>query len=434
MRAALVLLVLTSTAFAQQAPSQTMERAIKLYDRKDFFSTSIELNKVIAGETNDDDAGKQRAVFFLGKTFYQMGFYAPSNSVFEQIASNPRHAYFTASAKWTAALLRLLPLEDIPAVHLYPIETADDSSVASVRDELLYAFGRAALDHGDFAGADKAFAKVAADSSFSAYAQLGLAISAVRNGKGKEALAAYKAVSVRNPKQAPQPSSGIEAYDLAQLGIAALAVDGKKWDEARAAAAKVSAGPPAARAAWEVVLAKAGKRGTSLGALEPYARTPVSLDGPEPALLQQLASCTDKADSLSAFHRDAATLAKELDALARENPDDDSGLSARRSAALHAGTGKVSARADPLVKAMLATPGFEQALAWRDELDHELTLLSKSDKAWQTTAVAADLLQELTVLRSVADADLGKRLRFRLRAVADGVRAIAADSTKLPCN
>ena len=59
-------------------PSKTLERAIKLYDKKDFFSASIELKKVLDGESGDDAKNKQRAEFYMGKTLYGMGFYAGS--------------------------------------------------------------------------------------------------------------------------------------------------------------------------------------------------------------------------------------------------------------------------------------------------------------------------------------------------------------------
>src|SRR4051812_29536136 len=92
--AALVLTLVGGTAFAREQkkgkddiefepekatstpPSKTLERAIKLYDKKDFFSASFELKKVLDGESGDDAKNKQRAEFFMGKTLYQMGFYA----------------------------------------------------------------------------------------------------------------------------------------------------------------------------------------------------------------------------------------------------------------------------------------------------------------------------------------------------------------------
>jgi len=78
---------------ASTPPSKTLERAIKLYDKKDFFSASIELKKVLDGESGDDAKNKQRAEFFMGKTLYQMGFYAASLAYFDgyRTASLPQN-------------------------------------------------------------------------------------------------------------------------------------------------------------------------------------------------------------------------------------------------------------------------------------------------------------------------------------------------------
>src|SRR5215208_1830065 len=106
----IALAVLVGTAYAQPRkkgktpddaenvssgpPSKTLERAIKLYDKKDFFSASIELKKVIDGESGDDSKNKQRAEFFMGKTLYQMNFYAGSLAYFDRIVqAGDAHTY-----------------------------------------------------------------------------------------------------------------------------------------------------------------------------------------------------------------------------------------------------------------------------------------------------------------------------------------------------
>src|SRR5512141_3019070 len=82
---------------ASTPPSKTLERAIKLYDKKDFFSASIELKKVLDGESGDDAKNKQRAEFFMGKTLYQMGFYAGSMAYFDKIVQGgDAHTYHGA--------------------------------------------------------------------------------------------------------------------------------------------------------------------------------------------------------------------------------------------------------------------------------------------------------------------------------------------------
>src|SRR5690349_13243316 len=91
-------------------PSKTLERAKKLYDKGDYYSASIELAKVVHGETDDSDANKQNAQFFMGKTLYQMGYYAASLATFDEIVkAGPAHVYHSPTLKWLAALSRVLP-------------------------------------------------------------------------------------------------------------------------------------------------------------------------------------------------------------------------------------------------------------------------------------------------------------------------------------
>ncbi len=69
---------------AGDQPSKVLERAFKLYDGEDFYSASIELNKVIEGESGDSEANKQKAEFWMGKALYNMKFYSASLSYFDQ--------------------------------------------------------------------------------------------------------------------------------------------------------------------------------------------------------------------------------------------------------------------------------------------------------------------------------------------------------------
>src|SRR5262245_66333550 len=94
---------------ASTPPSKTLERAIKLYDKKDFFSASIELKKVLSKESGDDAKNVQRAEFFMGKTLYQMCFYAGSLDYFDKIVkAGENHTYHGAALKWLGALSRVL--------------------------------------------------------------------------------------------------------------------------------------------------------------------------------------------------------------------------------------------------------------------------------------------------------------------------------------
>src|SRR5205823_13309765 len=79
-----------------------------------------------------------------------------------------------------------------------------------------------------------------------------------------------------------------------------------------------------------------------------------------------------------------------------------------------AGKAGLDPQTQRLVMSVLNDKTLLKTFAWVDELNHELDMLAKSDKAWQTTQVASEVLQELTVSQSVAAADAGKVARDRV--------------------
>jgi hypothetical protein len=84
-----------------------------------------------------------------------------------------------------------------------------------------------------------------------------------------------------------------------------------------------------------------------------------------------------------------------------------------------------------LVMSVLNDKTLLKTFAWVDELNNELLMLQKSDKAWQTTQVASEVLQELTVQQSVAAADAGKVARDRIVRLADELGSLSRDGSKI---
>jgi hypothetical protein len=72
-----------------------------------------------------------------------------------------------------------------------------------------------------------------------------------------------------------------------------------------------------------------------------------------------------------------------------------------RSLPAAAGADALLAQHDPSAEA--APVVVEPEDAWVRKLDAELAEFNAMDKAWQSTSVAADILQELTLQRSLAD-------------------------------
>ena len=84
-----------------------------------------------------------------------------------------------------------------------------------------------------------------------------------------------------------------------------------------------------------------------------------------------------------------------------------------------------------LVMSVLNDKTLLKTFAWVDELNHELEMLGKADKAWQTTQVAAETLQELTVQQSVAAGDAGKVAKDRVDRLARDLDGFSRDGLRI---
>ncbi len=284
-RVALILVVLVpAIAMAQsEPPSKTLERAIKRYDKQDFYSASIELKKVLAEQSGDSPENLERARFFMAKTLFQIGFYVPSLVTLMQLIDTPG-SYNTASYKWVAGLRRHLPDRFLaPAVATLTDEQLGDPSISSSREDLV-------------------------------------------------------------------------ALQRARM--------------------------------------------------------------PTPPDLQLVSR-----NALGCTHPDTATMTVLLDKL--RSYDDDFEL----AEAVRAKLRDHDALAQTLGLAMDKTPDIRDAQRWTAELRRELELLRSSDRAWQTTMIAAEILQELTMQHSIGESEIGRQLRELIDAMATEVPAAAGYKT-----
>jgi hypothetical protein len=89
-----------------------------------------------------------------------------------------------------------------------------------------------------------------------------------------------------------------------------------------------------------------------------------------------------------------------------------------------------------LTMSVLGDKTLGKTFAWVDELDHELTMLGKADKAWQTTAVAGDINADLELVKSVAAADAGRLAKERLNRLVKelGISAATASRSASRCS
>ena len=427
-------------------PSKTLERAIKLYDKKDFFSASIELKKVLDGESGDDAKNKQRAEFFMGKTLYQMNFYAGSLAYFDRIVqAGDAHTYHGAALKWLAALSRVLPETSgiLEKIGTYDPSALNDASLASVKDELLFLLGRHYYRRGgdgDFEKAIGLFQKVSRQSEFYIKAKFFEGVTYVRKYEGRPAVDAFKEILIigaERPKQY-NPDDIANYNELAQLQMARVFYSTQQFDTSIKYFEKLDQNSAdwaqsLFEASWAYFMKTLNSK--ALGNIHtlnaPYFENQFF---PESLLLKAVIYFNyclyDQAEeAIQDYNEKYAPLRKNLEEIVAKYADNAEFFDyVKKVKTGKAGLDPVTQR---LVMSVLNDKTLLKTFQWVDELNGELAMLQKSDKAWQTTQVAAEVLQELTVQQSVAAADAGKVARDRIVRLADELGALSRDGSKI---
>lgn len=427
-------------------PSKTLERAIKLYDKKDFFSASIELKKVLDGESGDDAKNKQRAEFFMGKTLYQMGFYAGSLAYFDKIAKDGQaHTYHGATLKWLAALSRVLPETSgiLEKIGTYDQSALDDPSLASVQDELYFLLGRHYYKkggEGDFEKAIELFQKVSRDSEFFIKAKFFEGVTYVRKYEGRPAVDAFKEILIigeEKPKQY-KPDDIANYRELAQLQMARVFYSTQQFDTSIKYFEKLDQNSEdwaqsLFEASWAYFMKTLNSK--ALGNIHtlnaPYFEKQFF---PESLLLKAVIyyryCLYDQAEEAIQDYNDKYTpLRKNLEEIIKKYDDNVEFYEyVKKVRGGKAGLDPVTQR---LVQSVLDDKTLLKEFAWVDEINHELDMLQKSDKAWQTTQVAAEVLASLTVEQSVAAQNAGKAARDRIDRLARELARLSRDGSKI---
>ncbi|HET9624733.1 MAG TPA: hypothetical protein VFP84_25375 [Kofleriaceae bacterium] len=427
-------------------PSATLSRAITLYDKKDFYSASIELKKVLDGQSGDDTKNKQRAEFFMGKTLYQMGFYAGSLAYFDKIVKEgDAHTYHGAALKWLAALSRVLPETSgiLEKIGTYDPNALTDPALASVHDELLFLLGRHYYRHGAEGDFDKAiglFKQVSKNSEFYIKAKFFEGVTYVRKYEGKPAVEAFKDILViGEQKPAQYRADDIANYqELAQLQMARVFYSTQQFDTSIKYFEKLDQNSAdwtesLFEASWAYFMKTLSSK--ALGNIHtlnaPYFENEFF---PESVLLKAVIyfryCLYDQAEeAIAEFNEKYTPLTKNLnDLMAKYADNADFYEYVKKVRVNKAGLDPVTQR---LVMSGLNDKTLIKTFAWVDELNHELEMLTKADKAWQTTQVAAEVNQELTLQQSVAAGDAGKIARERVARLARELGALARDGSKI---
>tara|TARA_R110002096_G_scaffold299503_6_gene494207 strand:+ start:108149 stop:109756 length:1608 start_codon:yes stop_codon:yes gene_type:complete len=424
-------------------PTKTLQRATKLYNKKDYDSASIEFAKVINAETEDSPANQQRAEFFMGKTLYQMGYYAASLAYFDRIVElGTGHLYYGVTLKWLAALSRVLPETSgiLEKIGQYDPSSLDEPVMEEVRNELYFLLGRHFYRQADFEQAISLFQSVSKEDPFFVKAKFFEGVTYVRQYKGKPAVAAFKEILViaeERPKF--YSKDDIDQFqELAWLQLARVFYSTQQFDTSIKYYEKLTQKSPdwlpsLFEASWAYFMKTNNSK--ALGNIHtlnaPYFEDQFF---PESVLLKSVIYykyCQyDRALGAVAEYDDLyRPLKKDLGEMLGKYEDNAEFYEyVKKVLKGKAGLPEATQR---LAISALGDKTLRKTFAWVDELNKELKMLERADKAWQTTSISAEVLQELTVQQSLAQADAGKLARERIERLHKELNELGRDGLKI---
>lgn len=421
-------------------PSATMVQAVKLYDESDYFGATSELVAVVEGKSGDGPRHRQRAEFLMAKSLYHLGFYSASLSYFEKIIQKgSAHPFFGETLIWLASLSQKLPESAgiLDKVGKYTRAQIEQPALAKVRGELLYLLGRYNYNKQELKTAASLFAAVSPDSSSFARARFMEGVTQVRLGNGRAAAEAFKVV-LRTAKEAPKTPEIRRFEELSLLSLARVFYSTKQYGLSVKYYDKIESDSPE----WLTALFESswaqfmrGNFSKALGNIHtlnaPYFENQFF---PESDVLQAVIywkNCLyDRAEtSVQQFYAKYPALMRDIDRILEEHKD---------PAEMHQflvgvrqGKAGLSETVRRLVLSVVGDKQLARALDYIDELDHELKLLDRSDPEWKGSAVAAVVLQDLTLQRSLAENTAGELIQVRLKRLSSEINDLQKQAIKV---
>lgn len=453
--------------------SKTMQRAVKFYDSKDYYSASIFLHKVLSGD-EDDETTKERAQFIMGKSLYHLRFYSSSLSYFDRIVEKgDAHKYYKATLIWLASLQRKLPESAgiLDKIGKYPVTALEATELASIRDELYFYLGRFFYRQGDKASWDKAislFGRIPEDSKFYIRAKFFEGVTYVRRGFPVKAGNSFKQILVRTAQMKEKGPGLLMFEELAKLSMARVfyqagqialsAGQNSKQDQMmrlyEAAknmfnlAIKYYEEVPQESPNWlqslfeeswaffmlDAELRRIFKQDfagfqKALGNIHtlnaPFFETQFF---PETFILRAVIyfrNCRYKAasESVREFQKLYMPLFESLKKVVVRHQDDNNEYY-NFAIKVIKGTSDLEEVIGRFAKTALTDRTLKRQFDYVEELDRELKQVEGAARDWKTTAIADSIVQDLSLQKSLAIARAGEMSRRRLKRLLDEMRTL----------
>lgn len=430
-------------------PSKTLERAKKLYDKGDYYSASIEYDKVVKGETDDSASNKQKAEFFLAKTLFHMKYYASSLAAFDAIVQQgPAHKYYRRTLQWLAALSQVLPESAgiLQKIGVYSREDLEDPALEPVRDELYFLLGRHYYQEGKLNEAIELFQLVSPDSEWYIDAKFFEAVTWVLVPKGAAAVEALKEILVLAREPSRWKKMGLkgekvrEYEELANLTMGRVFYSTRQYDTAIKYFEKLPQDAPdwlasLFEASWAYFMKKGNSK--ALGNVHtlnaPYFENETGPFMAEGTVLKSVIYFNycryDRAEeSLAEFERIYPPLVQDMKKILKQNEQDNAAFYQYVKKIREGKATDLPPRALAMARSALSDRTLLKTFAYVEELDREIKQHDRSDKAWKTTRIATDVYADLMLQKSLAEDMAGKIARDRLERLRKELNLLVSDA------
>jgi TolA-binding protein len=445
--------VIASPALAQKkkagskggAASATLDRALKLYDSDELHSASIELYKVIEGESGDSEANKQKAEFWMGKTLYKLGFYSAALTYFDKIVQKgPSHAHYNETLKWLASLSREVPDSSgiLDKIGKYDRKELEQPALESVRDELYFLLGKYHYNKGKFKEAVALFNMVPRESPYYVQAKLFEGATHVREYNAKPAIESFKEV-LRVGAESDDPK--VKPYeDLANLSLARTFYSMGGYEMAAKYYDRVSMDSydwpnSLFEASWANFMLRNAGYSKALGNIQslqaPYFDNFVKPESVAEALTVKATiyfyNCQyDRAaDAIQEFQETYAPLSDELKKVVAGTTANDQFYEVADK--IRNGDSNLPKNVEAAARAVLSDRMLARRFDYVKELDRELAEHEKADPAWKSTAVANAVMTDITLQRSLTVNEAGDLARQRITRLAGELDALTKRVIKI---
>ncbi len=457
--------------------SSVMKRALRFYDSGDFYSATIFFHRVISGESDDSENTVEKAVFWMGKSLYHLRFYSAALNYFDRLVEkgHPR------TLIWLASLSRKLPdatgiLEKIGHYAEKSPAALEATELAPVRTQLYFLLGRFYYNRGDEESLKRAlsfFQRVPEKDRVFPRAKLFEGITHVRMNNPLQGSRAFR--QILSWTEANRGKMGVREIDeLARLqlarvfyqaGTVALRLAWQKREQKLYQTAlnqfelsiKYYQTIPIESLNWlqalfeeswaffmldaeirKIFLKDYQGFQRALGNIHtinaPFFEDYFFLGKPESMILRAVIyyqNCRwDRAkETLNEFNAVYPEIVRDLGEIIKRHPDNNDYFEFAER--IMEGKSNLSDQMGRLTRAVLMDRTLLRQYTYVEELDRELNQVEKAEPAWKSTAIAGEILQDLSLQKSLAIGQAGEMARNRLTRLRNNLSTLVGQGTDI---